>query len=660
MATRHVIIVEPFACGSHSQLDAFLRTLVTQAGVRVTCCELPGKKWHWRMRASSLWASSAVPTVPMPEAAATTLFCSSMLNLTELLGLRPDLYGTHKVLFFHENQLAYPVRREGMRDSAAQATVLAPSVEGASACAADAAESSAARGDRDFHFGWLQVLSAIAADVVAFNSHFNLESFLACIPALLRTIPDKAQRPDATVLTAKIRSKAVVAYFPVELPPPARPQQAASFSSATADALPATPTGIARASTADAVAVAMGSVSVDNAAPVTASAGVSAAATAADRPCPFPPTSPLVIAWNHRWEYDKQPEVLFQTLRELHDAGIDFRVVLLGECFAEVPPEFAAAQGWLQAAGKIAHWGYALSKAEYWSLLRSADVVLSTAAHEFFGVSVVEAVMAGCYPLCPGALAYPEILAPTAAELGAHAALLRPGAVEVGGSGGSGAAGAGVAEAAEAEGDRDTLAVALQARDTVETTTVAARCGGSSAACASAVDGEADMRRSEFVRETSAAAAAPAEKQRRTGHVLERVDCRGSQHLYRGQPDLRKKLAYLARRPDLVRAWRAAWLQRHESSGQAAAAAAAGVSVETAPPARPVAATVEPSGACSAAEAETSSRASSMERRSEELPELLHGTHVVSAASAAPDAGFRFDRFVAGNLIPLYRRLLGF
>ena len=46
-----------------------------------------------------------------------TLFTSSVLNLAELVALRSDLAPLRKVVYFHENQLVYPVvRRRQERD----------------------------------------------------------------------------------------------------------------------------------------------------------------------------------------------------------------------------------------------------------------------------------------------------------------------------------------------------------------------------------------------------------------------------------------------------------------------------------------------------------------------------------------------------------------
>ncbi len=63
-----------------------------------------------------------------------------------------------------------------------------------------------------------------------------------------------------------------------------------------------------------------------------------------------------------------------------------------------------------QLAGRIVNWGYIESRDDYRAVLRRADVIVSTAIHEFFGLSVVEAAAAGVYPLVPRRLAYPEVL----------------------------------------------------------------------------------------------------------------------------------------------------------------------------------------------------------------------------------------------------------
>ena len=55
------------------------------------------------------------------------------------------------------------------------------------------------------------------------------------------------------------------------------------------------------------------------------------------------------------------------------------------------------------------HCGYVESRTEYARLLTRGDIVVSTAKHEFFGMSVLEAVRAGCRPVLPDRLSFPEL-----------------------------------------------------------------------------------------------------------------------------------------------------------------------------------------------------------------------------------------------------------
>lgn len=124
--------------------------------------------------------------------------------------------------------------------------------------------------------------------------------------------------------------------------------------------------------------------------------------------CPrqFGKSAPTIV-WNHRWEHDKNPEFFFDTLFQLDREEIDFHLIVLGQSFLQQPPIFATARKKL--AHKIIHFGFAGDRQHYLHLLRQGDVVVSTAHHEFFGISVVEAVRAGCRPLLPARLSYPEL-----------------------------------------------------------------------------------------------------------------------------------------------------------------------------------------------------------------------------------------------------------
>jgi glycosyltransferase involved in cell wall biosynthesis len=123
-----------------------------------------------------------------------------------------------------------------------------------------------------------------------------------------------------------------------------------------------------------------------------------------------PRDGPLRILWNHRWEFDKGPEAFFDVMRRLDAEGADFGLAVAGKSFRACPEVFERMR--VELARHLRAFGYIESRGEYLRLLCESDVVVSTAIHEFFGIAVVEAVYAGCAPLLPNRLSYPELLPP--------------------------------------------------------------------------------------------------------------------------------------------------------------------------------------------------------------------------------------------------------
>ena len=114
------------------------------------------------------------------------------------------------------------------------------------------------------------------------------------------------------------------------------------------------------------------------------------------------------IVWNHRWEYDKQPTLFLKTLIQCMDAGYDFEVILLGESTSVPSKECKILIK--QLSKRIFHQGYVEYREDYFSLLASGDIIVSTAIQENFGLSIVEAIQCGCFPLLPNRLSYPELI----------------------------------------------------------------------------------------------------------------------------------------------------------------------------------------------------------------------------------------------------------
>ncbi|WP_417392062.1 tRNA-queuosine alpha-mannosyltransferase domain-containing protein [Gimesia sp.] len=120
---------------------------------------------------------------------------------------------------------------------------------------------------------------------------------------------------------------------------------------------------------------------------------------------------PVQLLWVARWEYDKNPEQFCDAIRLLDQSGLEFRLSVLGQSTPETLDCFTNLH--TQFADRIDHWGFLADRSEYQRVLQNADIVISTAFHEFFGISILEAVEAGCLPVLPRRLAYPEIFAET-------------------------------------------------------------------------------------------------------------------------------------------------------------------------------------------------------------------------------------------------------
>ncbi len=112
------------------------------------------------------------------------------------------------------------------------------------------------------------------------------------------------------------------------------------------------------------------------------------------------------IIWNHRWEEDKNPIEFYEALKIMKEEGEIFELVIAGKSFKRIPKAFDLIK--TEMSDELIHCGYVESRSKYIELLRDADILLVTSHQDFFGISVVEAIAHGCWPILPNRLAYPE------------------------------------------------------------------------------------------------------------------------------------------------------------------------------------------------------------------------------------------------------------
>ena len=119
----------------------------------------------------------------------------------------------------------------------------------------------------------------------------------------------------------------------------------------------------------------------------------------------------LHITWAARWEHDKNPEDLYRFLQLLSKQEKNFSLSIIGESFSNYPQIFKQIKK--EFSQHIHNWGYQSTKANYEKCLQNTDIIISTAIHEFFGISIIEGCACGAIPLAPNRLAYPEVLEKT-------------------------------------------------------------------------------------------------------------------------------------------------------------------------------------------------------------------------------------------------------
>ncbi|SDZ87524.1 tRNA-queuosine alpha-mannosyltransferase domain-containing protein [Microbulbifer marinus] len=272
-----------------------------------TVLSLPPRYFSWRIRGNSLsWGrGEAAQTLNQPW---DLIVATSMTDLSALRGLVPQIASVPTAVYFHENQFAYPLSTDAYESVEPQL---------------------------------LNIYTALAGDLLLFNSDYNRRTLLEGAAELLKRFPDCV--PPG--LCAEIDRKSHILPVPLEQTVFSQPE-----------ARPGKPTFI----------------------------------------------------WNHRWEYDKGPDILLAALRRFAQHKRPFTLHVVGQQFRRQPAEFAQIRKLLQKHNALGAWGYQLHVADYRRLLRQSHAVLSTARHDFQGLAVLEAVAARCQPLVPDNLAYPE------------------------------------------------------------------------------------------------------------------------------------------------------------------------------------------------------------------------------------------------------------
>ncbi|GAB2881527.1 DUF3524 domain-containing protein [Microbulbifer echini] len=305
-----------------------------------TVLTLPPRYFSWRIRSNSLtWARGE--NAQTLRQTWDLIIATSMTDLSALRGLAPEIVGVPTAVYFHENQFAYPSSSDAFRS-------LEPQL--------------------------LNIYTALAGDLLLFNSEYNRRTLLEGAAKLLKRFPDCVPAG----VCEEIERKSQVLPVPLE-----DALFIKEFLEVDFTWNHRWPQGY------------QGEVTEDI----------------------------LIISWAARWEYDKGADRLLKILEGLKENKVKFLLNLMGQSFRNSPEEFERIKQ--EFSQNLLVVGYVESEQLYRQTLRNSHVFLSTAYHEFQGLAVMEAAVAGCTPLVPDEQCYPEFYPEKLRYLGVGDAVVR-------------------------------------------------------------------------------------------------------------------------------------------------------------------------------------------------------------------------------------------
>jgi len=294
-----IAALESWYGGSHKQ---WIDGLMKHSSYDFKLFTMKANHWKWRMQGGGL---ELADQFNKKKKKFDMILASSMVDLS-LFDSLAKTQEIPKVIYFHENQFAYPVSD---KDTDKIHT-------------------------RDQHYAFINLKSALIADKLLFNSNYNQDSFLEGVQDIIKILPDYTD----SISLSELEKKSSVIPLGFEY----------DFKSS------------------------------DSSSPV--------------------------ILWNHRFEYDKNPDDFFNLMIDLKEENFDFKLIVLGEGADKHTL-------WKERLKDVTlHWGMVDSKKEYLKLLEQATLLPVTSNQDFFGISIIEAISKGSHPLLPNRLAYPELI----------------------------------------------------------------------------------------------------------------------------------------------------------------------------------------------------------------------------------------------------------